>query len=140
MRWNQRQPDPAASGTVRVRFTPSDVPVLTSCPADRTAAVRAAGRALAGMGRSYLGGHLEISSTAADRGTGPGERLATVRAVENVLRGGCGSVRHPSPQRWAAPGTCPGSPTCPCPPVPRSTAARRPAPQPGAARPGDSEA
>jgi hypothetical protein len=79
---------------VRVRFVPSDVPVLTCRPADRTAALRGAAEALARLGRSDLGGHLEVTP-----GPAPAERLAAGRAVENALRGGCGTVQVPPPPR-----------------------------------------
>ncbi|GGM08903.1 hypothetical protein GCM10012279_28720 [Micromonospora yangpuensis] len=158
MRWNPHQSDldgddPTSGGTGLVRFVPSDVPVLTSCPADRTGAIRAAGRTLAEMGRSYLGGHLEIRATGTPRLARSAERLAAVRAVQNVLRGGCGSVRFPVPPRWPAGPGCPGDADCPCPgaghrprspgpprppgpsgPPPSRPPTARPHPQPG---PGD---
>jgi hypothetical protein len=74
--------------TVYVRFTPSDVPVLTSCPAHRAAAIGAAARTLCALGQSYLGGHLEISwSPSALRHRTPvgSEYLAASRAVVRVL-------------------------------------------------------
>ncbi|WDZ83418.1 hypothetical protein [Micromonospora cathayae] len=101
---------------VRVRFVPSDVPVLTSCPADRTAAIHGAAEALARLGRSHLGGNLEV--TAGARTPLADERLAAARAVENVLRGGCGSVQVPPPRRWPATPGCAGSGGCPCPTIP----------------------
>lgn len=101
-----------AAGAVRVRFVPSDVPVLTCRPSDRTAAVRGAIDALARLGCSYLGGTLEVTSSgpahrAAD------ERLAAARAVENALRGGCGSVQVPPPRSWPAPPHSPDDDGCP---------------------------
>ncbi|MDX3854837.1 hypothetical protein [Streptomyces sp. AK02-01A] len=89
--------------TVCVRFTPSDIPGLTSRPAHRTAVIRAAGKALDAQGRGYLGGHLEITSNAPlARGCtlAASEQLAAARAVENALHGGCGTVRLPLPDRW----------------------------------------
>lgn len=89
-----------ATYSVRVRFTPSDIPGLTTGPAHRGTAIRAAGLVLAAQGRGYLGGHLEITSDAPARlGRIPAasERLATVRAVEDALRGGSGTVRLPLP-------------------------------------------
>ncbi|MCI3222565.1 hypothetical protein [Streptomyces sp. NP-1717] len=94
--------EPAAY-SVRVRFTPSEIPGLTSGPVHRGTAIRAAGLALAAHGRGYLGGHLEITSDAPARlGRIPAasERLATVRAVEDALRGGSGTVRLPLPGPW----------------------------------------
>jgi hypothetical protein len=87
------------------RFTPSEVPVLTSFPPRHALALREVGRALAQLGRSYLGGHVELCwddppPPSAAAGT---ERVAAVRAVENVLRGGCGTVRFPLPRRWPEP-------------------------------------
>ncbi|WP_139128991.1 hypothetical protein [Micromonospora nigra] len=100
-----------------MRFTPSDVPVLTSCPADRTAAVQVVARTLARLGRSDLGGTVEVSTG------GPvnadDERAATVLAVEYALRGGCGPVQLPAPTRWPAPAGCGGD--CPCPTTIRPT-------------------
>jgi hypothetical protein len=99
--------EPGDSGpAVCVRFTPSEIPVLTSSPAHKTAVIRAAGRALATLGRSYLGGHLEISSdTPPHRGCAlaVSERIAAVRAVQNAMAGGCGAVRLPLPERWPGP-------------------------------------
>ncbi|MFF2184887.1 hypothetical protein [Streptomyces sp. NPDC058155] len=92
-----------ATYSVRVRFTPSDLPGLTTGPAHRGTAIRAAGLVLAAHGRGYLGGHLEITSDAPARlGRIPAasERLATVRAVEDALRGGSGAVRVPLPGPW----------------------------------------
>ncbi|MFB8349075.1 hypothetical protein [Streptomyces niveus] len=95
-----REPAPYS---LRVRFTPSDIPGLTTGPTHRGTAIRAAGLALAAHGRGYLGGHLEITSDAPARlGRIPAasERLATVRAVEDALRGGSGTVRLPLPGPW----------------------------------------
>ncbi|WP_329038338.1 hypothetical protein OIE71_32250 [Streptomyces sp. NBC_01725] len=92
-----------ATYSVRVRFTPSDIPGLTTGPGHRATAIRAAGLVLAAHGRGYLGGHLEITSDAPARlGRIPAasERLATVRAVEDALRGGSGTVRLPLPGPW----------------------------------------
>jgi len=89
-----------ASDVVRVRFVPSGVPVLTCAPPDRAAALRGAAETLARLGRSDLGGHLQVSVG----GPEPAEHLAAARAVENALRGGCGIVQVPPP-RW--PGTHP---------------------------------
>lgn len=92
-------------GGVRVRFTPSDVPVLTCFPANRTAALRGAAEALARLGRADLGGCVEVSPAGAppDARAAAAEQLAAGRAVENALRGGCGTVRLPA--RWPPPST-----------------------------------
>jgi hypothetical protein len=93
---------------VRARFTPSDLPLLTSSP-HRVAALRAISRTLAHLGRGYLGGHAEISCDgAAPRGCRVltlTECLAAVRAVEDALAGGRGtaSVRIPPSNRRPAP-------------------------------------
>ncbi|MBQ1076221.1 hypothetical protein KBX06_24130 [Micromonospora sp. C31] len=104
-------------GAVRVRFTPSEVPVLTSCPADRTAAVQVVARTLARLGRCDLGGTVEVSAS------GPvnadDERAAAVLAVEYALRGGRGAMQLPVPTRWPAPAGCGGG--CPCPTTIRPT-------------------
>lgn len=74
--------------TVYVRFTPSELPVLTSYPEYKKAAIRAAGRALITMGRSYLGGHLEVFwDLPALRGSAQAvsEYLAATWAVEHAL-------------------------------------------------------
>jgi len=74
--------------TVYVQFTPSDVPVLTSCPQHRAVAIGAAARTLCALGRSYLGGHLEISwNPPASRHRTPvgSEYLAASCAVAHVL-------------------------------------------------------
>ncbi|MFC4147657.1 hypothetical protein ACFO0M_15480 [Micromonospora mangrovi] len=93
--------DPAYGG-VRVRFTPSDVPVLTCFPADRAAALRGAAEALARLGRADLGGCVEVSPAGPpDPRSAAVEHLAAARAVENALRGGCGTVRLPP--RWPRP-------------------------------------
>jgi hypothetical protein len=86
--------------------------VLTSCPADRPAAIHGAAEALARLGRSHLGGNLEVTASA--RVPLAAERLAAARAVEHVLRGGCGSVQVPPP-RWPATPGCAGAGGCPCP-------------------------
>ncbi|WP_330172423.1 hypothetical protein OG875_01740 [Streptomyces sp. NBC_01498] len=86
-----------------MRFTPSDLPGLTTGPGHRATAIRAAGLVLAAQGRGHLGGHLEVTSDAPARlGRIPAasERLATVRAVEDALRGGSGTVRLPLPGHW----------------------------------------
>jgi hypothetical protein len=75
--------------TVGARFTPSDVPVLTTDPVHRTAAVHAAVRMLKALGRSYLGGHLEITWSppgSMPRTPAGSEYLAAGRAVETALR------------------------------------------------------
>ncbi|MCI4066938.1 hypothetical protein MRQ36_32000 [Micromonospora sp. R77] len=82
-------------GGVRVRFTPSDVPVLTCFPVDRRR--RCAGpEALArrsGRPRRLRRG--EPAGGAPDGSAAAVEQLAAGRAVENALRGGCGTVRLP---------------------------------------------
>lgn len=69
------------------RFVPSDLPVLTSTPARADHAVRAAGRALARLGRSDLGGHLVLTA-GHDRPSGDlaAQERAVARAVERALR------------------------------------------------------
>jgi len=81
---------------VRIRFTLSDIPVLTSWPPHRPWAIRAAGAALIALGCGHLGGHLEIGLRA-ESSRGPAlaisECLAVGRAVESAIRGGCGTAR-----------------------------------------------
>ncbi|WP_162907792.1 hypothetical protein [Allorhizocola rhizosphaerae] len=80
--------DPHTGQTVHVRFTPSELPVLTSHPAYKKAAIRAAGRALVTMGRSYLGGHLEVRwdlPTVSGSAMAVSEYLAATWAVEHAL-------------------------------------------------------
>ncbi|MFY1638271.1 4'-phosphopantetheinyl transferase family protein [Solwaraspora sp. WMMB335] len=75
--------------TVHARFTPSDVPVLTTSPPHRVAAVHAAVRTLNAHGRSHLGGHLEVKWSPPGSGPhtpGGSEYLAAARAVETALR------------------------------------------------------
>ncbi|WP_432828444.1 hypothetical protein [Dactylosporangium sp. CA-092794] len=65
------------------------MPVLTTDPVHRTAAVRAAACTLNAFGRSYLGGHLEVTwSPPGSRPRTPAgsEYLAAGRAVETALR------------------------------------------------------
>jgi len=86
--------DPAR-GQVRVRFTPSAIPVLSCTPTGHDAAVRGAAEALARLGRSDLGGSLEVSAAGDPRNL-VAEHFAAGRAVENALHGGCGCVLLPS--------------------------------------------
>ncbi len=73
-----------------VHFIPSELPVLTS---DHPAALDGAALALDRMGRSHLGGVLQVRAPGA---TSDAVRLAAARAVENALRGGSGTVTlHP---------------------------------------------
>jgi len=81
-----------AGGQIRVRFTPSAIPVLSCTPTGHDAAVRGAAAALARLGRSDLGGSLEVKAA----GDPAVEYLAAGRAVENALHGGCGCVLVPS--------------------------------------------
>ncbi|MFC8365092.1 hypothetical protein ACFUIY_35100 [Streptomyces griseorubiginosus] len=78
---------PAGRPSPAVRFIPSDIPVLTSTPARADDAVRAAGRALARLGRSHLGGHLVLMTgrdgLSDDR---TAREVAVARAVEHALR------------------------------------------------------
>lgn len=96
----------AAGRLVHARFTPSDLPVLTSSP-HRAAALRAISRTLAHLGRGYLGGHAEITCDAAlprgCRALTLTECLAAVRAVENALTGGRGTAWLPLPGRRRRP-------------------------------------
>lgn len=83
-------PSPSPSPYERppyARFVPSDLPVLTSTPARADHAVRAAGRALARLGRSDLGGHLVLTA-GHDRPSGDlaAQERAVARAVERALR------------------------------------------------------
>ena len=99
------RPDPAprpvpAERPPAVYFVPSDIPVLTSAPARADHAVRAAGRALARLGRSHLGGHLVlVAGRDGLSGDMAAQERAVDRAVEHALRR---PVRH-SPLHGAAP-------------------------------------
>lgn len=69
-------------------FTPSQLPVLTVEPAHKAKAFRAAAAALAALGRSYLGGHLEVvSDVPLSRGFGSStsDVLAAITAVRDAL-------------------------------------------------------
>ncbi|MGJ5756783.1 hypothetical protein [Streptomyces galbus] len=65
---------------------PSELPVLTSTPARADHAVRAAGRALARLGRSDLGGHLVLVAGRDGPSDPAAEERAAARAVEHALR------------------------------------------------------
>ncbi|WIN00187.1 hypothetical protein ACTOB_003881 [Actinoplanes oblitus] len=75
-----------------VRFIPSQIPVLTCEPAGHPAILHGAVSALARLGRSDLGGVLQVRAA----GAAPDAiRVAAGRAVENALRGGSGWVALP---------------------------------------------
>ncbi|MEU5667942.1 hypothetical protein [Streptomyces longwoodensis] len=88
------------------RFEPSDLPVLTSTPARADHAVRAAGRALARLGRSDLGGHLVLTAGHDGQSGDPAaQERAVARAVERALR-----------RRPPGPPPVRGAPAAPAPP------------------------
>lgn len=95
----QREPAPR---TVRARFTPSEVPLLTSSP-HRITTLRTVARTLASLGRGYLGGHAEITSDAPPargcRSLAATERLVVARAVEDAIGGGRGIAWRVLPDR-----------------------------------------
>ncbi|TKT04644.1 hypothetical protein [Streptomyces lasalocidi] len=80
---------------------PSDLPVLTSTPARADHAVRAAGRALARLGRSDLGGHVVLTEGHGPSGDLAAQERAVARAVERALR-------HRPPRLPLAPPAPPG--------------------------------
>ncbi|MEO3787302.1 hypothetical protein ABGB12_28585 [Actinocorallia sp. B10E7] len=92
----------AAARAVHARFTPSELPLLTSSP-HRAMAIRAMARTLSGLGRGYLGGHAEITSDGAPprgcRSVALTECLAVARAVDSALRGGRGTAWLRLPDR-----------------------------------------
>ncbi|MCB5163544.1 hypothetical protein LG634_01600 [Streptomyces bambusae] len=92
----RRRPAAPAGGTVRARFSLSELPVLTVHPASAAPAAAAAVRTLATAGRGYLGGHLELRTSApAGRSAAltAATRRATALAVASALRGGPGTAR-----------------------------------------------
>ncbi|MCD0449328.1 hypothetical protein LO762_09020 [Actinocorallia sp. API 0066] len=91
-----------AARSVHARFTPSDVPLLTTSP-HRAMAIRAMARTLSTLGRGYLGGHAEITSDGVlprgCRAAEATESQAVAHAVASALRGGRGSAWMLLPQR-----------------------------------------
>ncbi|MDB1085988.1 hypothetical protein PJ985_00090 [Streptomyces sp. ACA25] len=92
----------SGGGTVRARFTLSELPLVTVRPAGANGAAQAAVRALAGAGRSHLGGRLSLTSygPASRSALRPAAwRRAAARAVTSALAGGSGTVRLRLPPR-----------------------------------------
>lgn len=86
---------PAPSRALHARFTPSELPLLTSSP-HRALVIRAMARTLSVFGRGHLGGHAEITSDGAPprgcRSVAVAESLVVARAVDSALRGGRGTA------------------------------------------------
>jgi hypothetical protein len=104
---HRARPSAAMPGrAVHARFTPSDLPLLTSSP-HRIMALRTIARTLAALGRGYLGGHADITSDAAlprgCRSLAVTECLAVARAVENAMEGGRGTAWLLLPDRRLRP-------------------------------------